>query len=460
MPGLALIERDELLDRARRHRRVDRENNGGVDRERDRVEILVGIERDFVVQGGIDDIRRGDEQNGISVGRRLCGAAHADVAAATGNVLDVELLSGQLGQLERDQAGDHVCRTAGGVGNDHAHGSIGVALRPCSRRHGEADDRGAGGLQETTADRFHGISPSERLIAHARRRRPKIRRRPPTSMVREPVFLSAIAPADGTGAAAKGTSAGPAGSSRTNSRSVPARYRFDASVGRGCVVQDPRGPGAWSRSSMAGSRCSMSRLSRYGIRNQWTPRARSAPSLKKIDYDMKLSLDPVGESCIRYVALLIEGRLRRQSRWRSQAWRPAAAACNRRLGRQGTPPARHYDLAARSVAARMRRKCRKRKRGPGPKSPRWSAERRASPRHGGAGAFVKAPRRAASMRHVAGARHAPERLSALRHPSIGVGSRRSNPGRERAAGTKEAVRWRERAGRQAAGRQAATRARR
>ena len=147
---------------------------------------------------------------------------------------------------------------------------------------------------------------------------------------------------------------------------------------------------------------------------------------KIIDYDVNLSLDPVGQSCIRNVALLIEGRLRRQSRWRSQAWRPAAAACNRRLGRQGTPPARHYDLAARSIALRMRRKCRKLKRGPGPKSPRWSAERRASPRHGGAGAFAKAPRRA-RLWHVAGARHAPERLSALRHPSIGVEARSFKP---------------------------------
>src|SRR5712691_4268816 len=47
-------------------------------------------------------------------------------------------------------------------------------------------------------------------------------------------------------------------------------------------------------------------------------------------------------------ASLIEGRLRRRSRWRSQAWRPAAAARNRSPGRSGTPSARHYDLAARS----------------------------------------------------------------------------------------------------------------
>src|SRR5712692_10546954 len=47
-------------------------------------------------------------------------------------------------------------------------------------------------------------------------------------------------------------------------------------------------------------------------------------------------------------ASLIEGRLRRRSRWRSEAWRPAAEARNRSPGRSGTPSARHYDLAARS----------------------------------------------------------------------------------------------------------------
>ena len=62
----------------------------------------------------------------------------------------------------------------------------------------------------------------------------------------------------------------------------------------------------------------------------------TAVPAKIIGYDMQFSLDPVDDSCILYVALLIEGRLRRQSRWRSQAWRPAAAVCNRRLGRQGT----------------------------------------------------------------------------------------------------------------------------
>src|SRR5262245_63757486 len=69
------------------------------------------------------------------------------------------------------------------------------------------------------------------------------------------------------------------------------------------------------------------------------------------------------------------------------------ASCGRRLvtirlGRPGTPPARHYDLAARSslhgsarqmpavVGRRAPKETEARPRGPKP--PRWSAERRAS----------------------------------------------------------------------------------
>src|SRR6476661_6579773 len=48
---------------------------------------------------------------------------------------------------------------------------------------------------------------------------------------------------------------------------------------------------------------------------------------------------------------------------RSEARRPVVGgSVTARLGRLGTPPSRHYDLGARSC----------------PKSPRWSAERRAS----------------------------------------------------------------------------------
>src|SRR5215471_12523125 len=64
---------------------------------------------------------------------------------------------------------------------------------------------------------------------------------------------------------------------------------------------------------------------------------------------------------------------------RSEAWRPAAAACNRWPREARDPALQALRPGCEELAARIRRQCRRRKRGPGSlKSPRWSAERRAS----------------------------------------------------------------------------------
>src|SRR5262249_8230876 len=66
----------------------------------------------------------------------------------------------------------------------------------------------------------------------------------------------------------------------------------------------------------------------------------------------------------RFPALLIEGRLRRHPEGgerRGVLRRRLVTVC---LGRPGTPPARHYDLAARS-SLHGSGSCRRRKRGPG-----------------------------------------------------------------------------------------------
>ena len=89
------------------------------------------------------------------------------------------------------------------------------------------------------------------------------------------------------------------------------------------------------------------------------------------------------------------GALRRRSERRNGEWRPAAAARNRSLGRSGTPPARHYDLAARSSLNGAGGNAGEGSADPGRKSPRWSAERRGVPRSG-----RKAPRkRLGTRRH-------------------------------------------------------------
>src|SRR5262249_20592263 len=63
------------------------------------------------------------------------------IAAATTHVLDVELLSPSLRQFLCEQARDRICRTARRVGNDHAHGSVGIALCPCTRHDRPRCDR-------------------------------------------------------------------------------------------------------------------------------------------------------------------------------------------------------------------------------------------------------------------------------------------------------------------------------
>ena len=123
------------LSRMRRHRRVDSDHQGGEDRKRDQVEVLFEFIRHFVVERGIDHVARIDHEQRVAVGRHLCHAAHGDVAAAAAHVLDIELLADMLRQLLCKQAGDHIGRTAGRVGNDHAHRSIGITLRPCDARN-------------------------------------------------------------------------------------------------------------------------------------------------------------------------------------------------------------------------------------------------------------------------------------------------------------------------------------
>src|SRR5262245_33889020 len=113
---------------------------------------------------------------------------------------------------------------------------------------------------------------------------------------------------------------------------------------------------------------------------------------------------------------------------RSEAWRPAAAACNR-SPREARDPARQaLRPGCEELAARIR------------VMPETEARPRVKNRHGGAPrgerpASWDARRLASAWRAALCARPtgaaAPERLSALRHPSFGVGEARlQDPGAE------------------------------
>src|SRR5262245_50213075 len=88
-----------------------------------------------------------------------CHSAHGNIAAATTHILDVELLSPSFRQFLCEQARDRICRTARRVGNDHAHGSVGVALCPHTR-HGRPRDRRAADQCDELAPPHHSITSS------------------------------------------------------------------------------------------------------------------------------------------------------------------------------------------------------------------------------------------------------------------------------------------------------------
>src|SRR5882672_3870702 len=96
------------------------------------------------------------------------------------------------------------------------------------------------------------------------------------------------------------------------------------------------------------------------------------------------------------------------------------------LGRFGTPSARHYDLAARSIAARIGRKCPRWKHGPRPKIAMVERRKARVPRHGTQGRLASAPARSVIACPPDAA--ASGRLSALRPPLIRVEEIGKDPG--------------------------------
>ena len=107
---------------------------------RDRDEVLLGVERQRLVER---DVRRNlqivDEQR-VAVGRRARDALAGDVGAAAADVLDDEVLAELGRELRRDLARHLVGRPAGRVGHDDGDGPRRIGLRLRGRNAGESRD--------------------------------------------------------------------------------------------------------------------------------------------------------------------------------------------------------------------------------------------------------------------------------------------------------------------------------
>ena len=96
LPGLALGISDELGNCLRRERWVYRHNEGDRDDAGDRCDVAEEVEIEFFVKRRIDRGRRADQEQGVSVRRRIHDHLRTNIAAGSRPVLDDKLLAETL----------------------------------------------------------------------------------------------------------------------------------------------------------------------------------------------------------------------------------------------------------------------------------------------------------------------------------------------------------------------------
>src|SRR5262245_24008038 len=121
----------KLLDRLRGDRGIDKEHGSSADSEGHRLEILVGIVRNFIEQRRIHDVGAEGNENGVSIRHRTRYLAGCNVSAGSRYVLDIELLSQPLAQFLGSEPCEQVRRTARRERHYHAHRPHRISLRPC-----------------------------------------------------------------------------------------------------------------------------------------------------------------------------------------------------------------------------------------------------------------------------------------------------------------------------------------
>ena len=77
---------------------------------RDRRDVADEIETEPFVEGRVDHVRGGDQEERVAVGGALHDRFGPDIAAGAGSVLNYELLAEPLRQPLADQAGDGIRR--------------------------------------------------------------------------------------------------------------------------------------------------------------------------------------------------------------------------------------------------------------------------------------------------------------------------------------------------------------
>jgi hypothetical protein len=128
LAGILLRERDQLLERARRHARVQHEDVRRDGELRDRREIALDVVARLLVERHVRGVGAAADEQRVAVGRRARDVFRRDVAAAAGPVLDDDGGAQELAQLQRGRPGHEIGAAARQVAGDHANRFLGIRL--------------------------------------------------------------------------------------------------------------------------------------------------------------------------------------------------------------------------------------------------------------------------------------------------------------------------------------------
>ena len=90
----------------------------------------------MLVERRVDGVIRGDEADGVAVGRRGQHHFHADIAASANAVLDDKLLTEIFRQILTEDTRDSVVGTARRERHSEAHRTRWIIERQCNARQG------------------------------------------------------------------------------------------------------------------------------------------------------------------------------------------------------------------------------------------------------------------------------------------------------------------------------------
>ena len=148
---------DEFGKRFGRDRRIDHQHIGRRERADDRRDVLLNIEREVLIERGIDRVGHRHRQERVAVGRSAGDDLGGKIAAGARPVVDDEFLAELLPERRGNQAHVGVGRGAGREADDDAHRPRRIVVRLGNARDGRERGSGPGELQKLTAAKFHGV---------------------------------------------------------------------------------------------------------------------------------------------------------------------------------------------------------------------------------------------------------------------------------------------------------------